>query len=312
MSQDTFVKFGDIDQSKEIVKKNWGDFRKKINEGEFTTRDIDLALSHIFLEAFNELFNECKDLVGLTKKLDVINSDYEIMRGSKISDGEYSNTITYNRLLPQKSYIVEDNRFSPKGVEWLYLALSDDTLQAKECCIKECRAKESDKFAIVSFEIPDKYRNEKIVDLTVGVEYDYTELEKSLNNILRMRNDKSIQKVLKSFTKKELNMSKEEKLKLIKERAKEETDRISPENNNLYKKFLTLAYSKLLSENIFEPVEIDKSEKYAPFHCLAQYFISIGYSGIIFSSTVCRSGKNLVLFDKEYANPVGEISKFQV
>lgn len=67
-------------------------------------------------------------------------------------------------------------------------------------------------------------------------------------------------------------------------------------------------YCKLLSEQIFLPVDTDdKSIVYAPFHTIAQYFISLGFSGIIYKSTVCEGGKNLVLFDKTYAHPHGDI-----
>ena len=46
---------------------------------------------------------------------------------------------------------------------------------------------------------------------------------------------------------------------------------------------------------------------YAPFQTMAQYYISLGYSGIVYGSTVCSVGKNIVLFDKQMAYPSGEI-----
>ena len=67
-------------------------------------------------------------------------------------------------------------------------------------------------------------------------------------------------------------------------------------------------YCKLLSSQIFIPLETDdKDLEYAPFQTLAQYFISKGYSGIIYKSTVCEGGKNIVLFDKYMAHPKGNI-----
>ena len=77
------------------------------------------------------------------------------------------------------------------------------------------------------------------------------------------------------------------------------------------KKWITFTYAKLMSENIFLPLETDDKELiYAPFQCLAQYFISKGYSGIIYKSTVCNGGKNIVLFDKLLASPTGKIKDF--
>ena len=50
-------------------------------------------------------------------------------------------------------------------------------------------------------------------------------------------------------------------------------------------------YTKLLSEQIFVPLNSadNKSIMYAPFQTMAQYYISLGYSGIVFGSTVCLS-----------------------
>ena len=52
------------------------------------------------------------------------------------------------------------------------------------------------------------------------------------------------------------------------------------------------------------PIETeDKKLEYAPFQTLAMYFIREGFDGIVYSSTVCPTSKNLVLFDKKYAIP---------
>ena len=57
-------------------------------------------------------------------------------------------------------------------------------------------------------------------------------------------------------------------------------------------------YMKLLSEQIFLPLDNsdDKKLLYAPFQCLAQYFISKGFGGIIYKSTMLPGGKNIVFF----------------
>ena len=79
------------------------------------------------------------------------------------------------------------------------------------------------------------------------------------------------------------------------------------------RKWLVYTYAKMLSEQIFVPVDAnDKKLMYAPFHCMAQYFLSLGYSGIIYKSTVFDKGKNLVLFDKGLAKPVGDIEQYTI
>lgn len=72
-------------------------------------------------------------------------------------------------------------------------------------------------------------------------------------------------------------------------------------------KFLAILFSDEISKLLFEPLRdrnINRELEYAPFHILAKYFISEGYDGIIYRSTVCPSGKNMVLFDKSLAKPV--------
>lgn len=71
-------------------------------------------------------------------------------------------------------------------------------------------------------------------------------------------------------------------------------------------------YSKLLSEQIFKPLNDcdDRSIMYAPFQTMAQYYVSLGFSGIIYESTVSRSGRNIVMFNKNVAHPTGEIEDY--
>lgn len=80
-------------------------------------------------------------------------------------------------------------------------------------------------------------------------------------------------------------------------------------NNNKKKisRFLAILFSDEISKLLFEPLRdrnINREVEYAPFHILAKYFISEGYDGIIYRSTVCPGGKNMVLFDKNLAKPV--------
>lgn len=76
------------------------------------------------------------------------------------------------------------------------------------------------------------------------------------------------------------------------------------EFKKLFTKWEVYTYSKLLSEQIFEPLDEkdNKSLMYAPFQTMAQYYISLGYAGIIYGSTVSKTGKNIVLFDKTTAH----------
>lgn len=90
----------------------------------------------------------------------------------------------------------------------------------------------------------------------------------------------------------------------------------TPDVSDIKEKFTRWAaytYARLLSKQIFVPVEAeDKELMYSPFQCMAQYFLSLGYAGIIYSSTVFSEGKNVVLFDKDAATPMGKIKKINV
>jgi len=81
---------------------------------------------------------------------------------------------------------------------------------------------------------------------------------------------------------------------------------------DMFTRWSVYTYTKLLSEQIFVPLDAvdNKAITYAPFQTIAQYYISLGYSGIIYGSTVCPVGKNIVLFDKYMAHPIGEIEDY--
>lgn len=84
------------------------------------------------------------------------------------------------------------------------------------------------------------------------------------------------------------------------------------EFKKLFTKWGVYTHTKLLSEQIFEPLSDtdDKTLMYAPFQTMAQYYISLGYSGIIYGSTVSAVGRNIVLFDKNIAYPSGAIEDY--
>lgn len=69
----------------------------------------------------------------------------------------------------------------------------------------------------------------------------------------------------------------------------------------------------MMSEKIFEPVEnVNKAIAYKPFQTLAKYFETQGYVGIKYKSTVFDSANNIVIFDKAFAQPCGEILDYYI
>ena len=86
------------------------------------------------------------------------------------------------------------------------------------------------------------------------------------------------------------------------------------EFKRIFTEWAVYTYSKLLSEQIFEPIDdsADKGIMYAPFQTMTQYYISLGYSGIIYGSTVSEVGRNIVFFDKKIAESCGTIERYKI
>lgn len=285
------IDFGNVHSSEQIIKETWSTFRMALKNKEFSYSEISKALDTTFLNAFDQIFEFCHTRFECT--LDEAQSNGFLKRGARLKETDVA---CYDRFLPKASFIKEDNRFSPAGVEWLYLAVSADAGLAEKCTIKECRAVAGDRFGICSFAIEDIYKNKKIVDLTLADELTYNDINSKFEQVYcSLRGER--------FTR-----------SLIQGRP---VDATLAEHNSLIAAILDWSlstYLKLLSEQFFLPLEDtdDKELMYAPFQCIAQYFLSKGYVGIKYKSTVCTGSKDLVLFDKTIASPIGAIKDFVI
>lgn len=129
------IDFGDVHSSEEVIKSTWNDFRDALKNREFTYEEVSKATASGFLKVFDELFMLCTDRFECSLK-NVERNSY-LKRGSILAETE---AVDYERFLPKAEFITQSNRFSPVGVEWLYLAVSRKETRAEECTIKECRA----------------------------------------------------------------------------------------------------------------------------------------------------------------------------
>ena len=153
--------FGDIKKSEATIKNTWNEFRVALANKTFKYDEVDSALTTTFLKVFDDLFANC--CVRLERSLDVFQTDGYLARGTKLKAPE---TVSYDRFLPKAEFINEDNRFSPVGIEWLYLAWASDKNLAEQCTIKECRASTGNRFGICLFEICLLYTSQSPRDLT--------------------------------------------------------------------------------------------------------------------------------------------------
>ena len=292
IEKDGYLNFDGREKTEETIRATWSEFREALSTNKFKYNDIEGALNYTFLHQLDDFFekNNCKKL--FTKKLrDVFIKKNEVLRGTKLKIDE---TPDYERFLPKSEYIEKDNRFSPKGVEWLYLVVGKTEKgndNAKNCTIKECKAEIGQRFGVCHFQMDDKFRKSKLVDLTIACDCSWEEWEEKLK------------KEFEKIARKSKKLTYEIGVKIP--ASKEKVEMVT-------KKCYSFFYAKLLSQEIFLPVDSDKEYMYLPFQCLALYFKQLGYDGIIYSSVVYPTAKNVVLFDKLMAKPYGNIEAFIV
>lgn len=285
--------FSSISKSEEAIRRTWEEFRSALATGEFLYNELDTAkTSAIFFKVFDDLFSHCHQFFDVSTE-SVLSFPTTLMRAVRLRRDDPKPT--YSRFVPNKDYITNHNRFSPPGVEWLYLALGDSSV-AENCALKECRAEKGELFGLCEFKLNEKYLGEKLVDLTIAKEVSYEELNEQLKNSADEVHTREVNSALKNIVCKGYTNPPD----------------ISDFRESIIK-WMAYTYARLLSKQIFVPVETDdKKLIYSPFQCMAQYFLTLGYEGIVYSSTVFPEGKNVVLFDKEAASPIGEIKIINV
>lgn len=282
--------FSDIKNSERAIRNTWNEFRECLANGSFSYNEIEKAKKQTFLKVYDELFHKHSGIEHKTIALKDLTGKL-IGRGTILKTDEVPD---YERFLPKEEYIKEDNRFSPPRVEWLYLAIGDDN-DIHECAQAECRAKKGNRFGFCHFQFDSEYDECKLVDLTIADDVSYAELNADLEEYGQAQVKKGI-KIAKA-------LGFVPRMKINKKEFEE-----------LFTRWSVYTYTKLLSEQVFEPLAgcDNKAITYAPFQTMAQYYISLGYSGIVYGSTVCPVGKNIVLFDKQMACPVGIIEDYEI
>ncbi len=289
----SLFEFSDISKSEETIQQTWEDFRSALSAGDFSYNELDAAkASTIFLKVFDDLFSHCHPLFDASAK-SILSCPTTLMRAGRLRPADPAPT--YSRFIPNKDYITEHNRFSPPGVEWLYLAVGNPCI-AENCALKECRAIACELFGLCQFKLNEEYSEKILFDLTIAEDVSYENLNRQLENSADDIRNREVKKAANSIMRKGY--------------AK------APDVSDIKKKitrWTAYTYARLLSKQIFVPVETeDKELMYSPFQCMAQYFLSLGYEGIVYSSTVFPEGKNVVLFDKDAATPIGKIIKIYV
>lgn len=282
-----FFNFDGREGIEQVMRETWDEFRVALAKGEISPNEIEKAKKINFLKVYNDMF--LNSIVGsdiLVKSMDYINN-FIIGRGANLQSNE---NVGYGRFIPNSKYIKKDNRFSPIGVEWLYLAIGSKYPDVQKCAEKECRAEINNRFGFCDFKINEKFLDNKIVDLTIADDMTFDNLNEFLEKYGKYCVKNGVQDILRFG-----------KTPVIDE----------GELKKVIEYWVLCTYTKLLSEQIFVPIESnDKKYEYSPFQTIANYFQSLGYIGIIYRSTVCSVGRNIVLFDKNIAQPFGSIKDY--
>lgn len=275
------MKFDWENKEKAILtfRNTWEEFREALGKKEFEYTDLDKAKEYTFLKVLDDILTYEDNRAKLSVLFTNLYFHYSFIRATVINKDDDIQKLDFNRFLPNKECMKNDNRFSPKDKEFLYLACKTKYFKEtnykaiEDVALKEIWSENGMKIGICKFNVIKDYSIEgkRVIDLTMTDNKTMADIEKEFNdNIYEVFNGKYASgKVAKDFA-----------LKL---------------------------YLNILSNEIFKPVNnAEKGYEYAPFHCLAYYFEKLGFSGIIYKSTVCdnKVGKNIVLFDKNYAVPL--------
>lgn len=289
----SLFEFSDIFKSEETIQRTWEDFRSALAKGVFSYNELDAAKENsTFLKVLDNLFSHYHPFFDASAE-SILSYSTTLIRAGRLCSTDPDPT--YSRFIPNKDYISKHNRFSPPGVEWLYLAIGDPCV-AENCALKECRAVAGELFGMCQFKLNKKYSEKMLVDLTIAEDMLYEDINKQLEKSADEIRNREVKKAVDGILRK--GYAKTPDVSDIKEK---------------FTRWAAYTYASLLSKQIFVPVETeDKELMYSPFQCMAQYFFSLGYEGIVYSSTVFPEGKNVVLFDKNAATPIGQIKKINV
>lgn len=234
----------------EAITKTWMELKDELNSGHMGIDCLNAIPNIPFLGVLDKALSYEFIRERVTVNIYDYSKSKKFYRAVIIKQNEI---VDIPRFIPNADFMSTGNRFSPKGVEWLYMGFDRNESYAKRCCFEEVRANKTSKVKYCEFTSAFE-KNDLFVDLTISD-------RKSIDDICHVSGRKSHEKYGQIF--------------------------------------VIELYMKLLSEEIFKPIDtLNKDLEYAPFQLMGNYFKSLGYKGIIYKSTVSNYGKNIVIFDK--------------
>lgn len=149
-----------------------------------------------FLRVFDDLFQHGHRFLEKTVA-ETLSPDISIVRAARIKP--WDPEPNYDRFIPNAKFITSDNRFSPPGVEWLYLAFAKESSSPEykieeQCALKECRATTGDRFALCNFQVGAEHKDGILIDLTIAKESNYEDINALLEQCGKQIVDREITK----------------------------------------------------------------------------------------------------------------------
>ena len=155
------------------IRNDWTALREALKSKQLYYYETEKALQYSFLKVFDSHL----ELSGCQREVNMTFMqlrNFTLGRAAILRSGE---TATLNRFIPDKQYINSPNRFSPEGIEWLYLAIGTDEAAVVETTKAEIRAAAGDRFSYCPFKLSDSINYRKVIDLTVADNSTYEQLD---------------------------------------------------------------------------------------------------------------------------------------
>lgn len=142
------------------IRNDWTALREALKSKQLYYYETEKALQYSFLKVFDSHL----ELSGCQREVNMTFMqlrNFTLGRAAILRSGE---TATLNRFIPDRQYINSPNRFSPEGIEWLYLAIGTDEAAVVETTKAEIRAAAGDRFSYCPFKLSDSINYRKVID----------------------------------------------------------------------------------------------------------------------------------------------------
>lgn len=253
-----------------------------------------------FIEIFDDIFTKCIELHSnkffyKLKETDIL---------CRVVSGWNHDT---DRFIPRVP--LTNNRWNPPGKTYLYLSFSEKEQKYSEelslneyICLEEYRSIKGNQYSFCHFK---PLTEGNILDLS----YNNVSIGK-LKMIVDDYQDKLTKKMIAEIMSDPLAAEKYRNNKKKLKGAIKKLNRKYPVDRNIIEESYAKQYLKMICGCIYKKVDENDEDKkeaaYKSFHILAEYLESKGVTGIIYPCTRTNkvSGKNLVLFKKEDAEPI--------